>query len=257
MRESINAVAMLVACVSTLVAVVFWFEDQPTQATWLWRIGSSVVVLAAVAVLLKMHVWAKPDLVPDFLGQEAKNIFERNGLCFAFSSSCEDGVFFVHAMFQNRFNCPCKARIAMRPVVGVHRSAVTPFQRPFQNFVFDIACDPGAFGIASIPLPVHRDQQGKKLTLQIGASVEYPPNKGKALRFNNGFPIRYDADFRRNAFWRTLKVVSMISLVYVHGHHFPPTVTFELPIGVAETVPPEITQSTCIRWTVGDNSLAT
>jgi hypothetical protein len=250
MRESIKAIAIVVLCVSVTVAAVVWFDDRPTQSTWMWRITLSLLAVIAMAIIFKIHYWSRPDLVPDFLSQQCNWFLERSGLCFSVFPSCEDGICVINAAFQNRYDHPCTARIALRPVVGVFRSAVKLFQHDFSMITFEVACDPGAFGIAGIPLPVSRRHQGKKLTLQIGASVNYPRGKGKMLRFRDGSPVRYDADFH-SVYLRTLRV-----LFFVTGGFFflfSASVTFQLPAGVAESFPSGQHQRTRILWTLNSD----
>jgi hypothetical protein len=206
MRESVKVVAVLIFCVSATVAAVVWFDDRPTQTTWVCRIVCSLLAVAAVGVFLRVHYWSKPDLVPDFLGRECRSFFERSGLCFSILPTCEDGVCIVTAMFQNRYDHRCTARIALRPVVGVFRSAKKLFQNDFSTIVFDISCGAGSFGIAGIPLAVPRSRQDKELILRIGATVDYPEGKGKKLRFRDGIPIRHSAEFR-STYFRVLKLL--------------------------------------------------
>jgi hypothetical protein len=78
-RESIKAVAVLVLCVSAVVAAVMWFDDQPTRTTWILRIALTLVAVASLAIFLKVSYWAKRDLAPDFLGRECRSFLECRG----------------------------------------------------------------------------------------------------------------------------------------------------------------------------------
>jgi hypothetical protein len=226
-----------------------WCDDRPERSTWMWRVGFSVVGAGAIAGLVRLQFWGKADLVPDFLSGKCKTFFEQNGLCFVLGAATENGVFFVNAMYRNRHDRPCMARIALRPVAGVFRSAVGPFRNDFSTIMFDISCGPGAFGIASIPLPVSGRHQGKKLTLQIGATVDYPEGKGKEMRFREGSLVRYNAEFH-SAYLRSLQVLYFFCGGFLFS--FPASVTFILPKGVAESLQSGKCQHTQTLWTIGD-----
>jgi len=253
-RESVAAIFLVVLCASVVGGACVWSDDHPAQSTWMWRIGLSVAAVVSIAVFIRLQFWRKGNLAPDFLSAKCKTFSEQNGLCFTLYTTNEDGICFINAMFQNRYERPCKARIALRPVAGVFRSAVGPFRNGFSTMVFDISCGPGAFGIAGIPLPISSSRQGKQLTMQIGASVDYPEGKGKALRFSEGALIRYDAEFQ-SAYLSTLRALYLIcgGLMFT----FPPTVTFRLPTGVAESVPEGQDQRIQILWTLGDEEVTT
>ncbi|MEN6451304.1 MAG: hypothetical protein ABFC96_12505 [Thermoguttaceae bacterium] len=215
----------------------------------MWRLGFSVVGAAAIAGLIRFQFWGKANLVPDFLSAKCKTFFEQNGLCFALSAATESGVFFLNATYQNRYDRPCKARIALRPAAGVFRSAVRPFRNDFSTIVFDISCGPGGFGIAAIPLPVSGHHRGKTLTLQIGATVDYPEGKGKKVRFREGSLLRYNAEFH-SAYVTTLRLFYLFcgGLLFF----FPASVTFKLPTEAAESLQGEQCQRTQTLWTIGD-----
>ena len=249
MRESVKAVSIFVLCISAVAAAFVWSDDRPTQSTWMWRIGLSLLAVGAIAVFLKVHFWFKADLAPDFLGKQCKAFFEQNGLCFSLYMVCEDGICVINAMFQNRYDRPRAARIALRPVAGVFGSAVGPFRNDFATIVFDISCGPGAFGIAGIPLPVTSRHQGKKLTLQVGASVDCPEGKGKPLRFREGSLLRYDADFH-SSYMTTLQILYFFCGGLLFS--FPASTTLRLPSGVAESIPKGQGQRTRTLWKLGD-----
>jgi hypothetical protein len=248
-RESVAAILLVVVCVCVVGAAVVWSDDRPAQSTWVWRVGLSVAAIAAIAALIRLQFSIQSDLVPDFLSANRKTFFEQNGLCFSIYATSEDGVFCANAMYQNRYDQSCRARIVLRPVAGVFRPAVGPFRSDFPTIVFDISCGPAGFGIASVPLPVSSRHQGKNLTLQIGASVDYPAGKGKKLRFRDGSLLRYDAEFR-NSYMRILQVLYLFCGGLLFS--FPASVTFCLPDGVAESLPAGQGQRTRTLWTLGD-----
>jgi hypothetical protein len=250
-RESVEAVLLIALCACVVGAVVVWCDDRPTQSTWAWRIGLSVAAVVEAALLARLHFRRKADIAPDFLGEQCEMFFEQNGLCCSFSVTCEDGRCFVNTLFQNRYDRACTARIALRPVAGVLRSAVRPFRSDFPKKIeFDILCGPGEYGVASVPLAVSRRSQGKKLTLQIGASVEYREGRGNLLRFREGSLLGLDADFR-NKSMRLLQLLFLVCGGFLFV--FPACVTFSLPRGVAESVPVGQDQSTRILWKLGDS----
>jgi hypothetical protein len=98
-------------------------------------------------------------------------------------------------------------------------------------------------------VPVSNRHQGKKLTLQIGASVSYPEGKGKKLRFREGSLLRYDAEFHSSSM-EVLQVLYFFCGGLLFS--FPTSVTFRLPAGVAESIPAGQGQRTRTLWKLGD-----
>ena len=79
--------------------------------------------------------------------------------------------------------------------------------------------------------------------------MDYPEGKGKIVRFREGSLIRYNAEFR-NSYIRTIQAVYLLCGGFLFW--FPASVTFRLPTGVAESVPPERGQHTQTLWTMGN-----
>jgi hypothetical protein len=162
------------------------------------------------------------------------------------------GIFFLNVMFQNRYSNPCDARIALRPVIGAFNSAVGVFHNDFSVIRFDIKCGPGEFGVAKIPIPVNTKAVGKKLTLEVGATVNYPIGNGQELRFQHGTYLRYDEDFS-SPFWRSMQILSLLA-GRIHLSR-PPNLTFELPNGVADVIPMGTGQQIEILWSMEQSRL--
>ena len=59
-----------------------------------------------------------------------------------------------------------------------------------------INCGPAGFGVARFPVAIPALHQGKLVTMEIGASTEFPLGKGREVRFHTGQTVRQDSQFR-------------------------------------------------------------
>ena len=246
-RESIAAILLVAACACVVGGVFVWSNDRPERSTWMWRIVFSGVGAGAIVGLIRLQFWGKADLAPDFLSAEVQDVSEQNGFCFVLGAATENGVFFVNAMYQNQYDRPCKARIALRRSQAYSGLRWGRFATTSRRSCLTFPAA-RAFGIAAIPLPVSGQHQGKKLTLQIGATVDYPEEKGKKVRFREGSLLRYNAEFH-SAYLTTLQMLYFFCGGLLFS--FPASVTFDLPTGVAESLQGEQSSAQTL-WTIGD-----
>jgi hypothetical protein len=152
-------------------------------------LGEVVVLFGLLAatclVVLSRQPRRRSDIAPDYLGRSSGPVFERDGLCFTVSLDAEGDFAMFTVMYQNRYDRPLAAYIALRPV-GSGVATLSP----------RINCGPAGFGVAKFPVAIPARHQGTKVALEIGASVEYPRGKGREVRFFAGRPVQNDAEFR-------------------------------------------------------------
>lgn len=240
MQEFLKGVCVLVIFVGAIVAAIAWFVDRPDQLTRALRVGCPAAAVGGCVAFLLVHF--RRDKVPDYLHQHLGGYFDRGGFCFAFTASVEDGVCWLDAFFQNRYDRPCVGRIALRPARGLFG------RRDIEAITYEVRCDPGAFGVARVPLPIPATQQGKRQKFEVGASVQYPEGKGQMLRFRDGAVIRTNSNFG-NTFGTALTVAGALGGVLVISR--PESVTIDLPICVAEDVPGSLKAETKTLWKLG------
>jgi len=243
-REFLKVMCVLVIGAGAIAAGVAWMDDRPSQLTWMFRLGSPVVALVGLVGFLLIHF--RRDKVPDYLYQFCGGFFDRGGFCFTFGARSEDGICFVDAYFQNRHERPCIGRLALRPARGFFG------HRPIEAITYEIHCGSAAFGVARMPVPIAAAMQGKRQTFEVGASVDYPQGKGRALRFRDGIVIRANSNFG-NAFGTALTVVGALGGTLVLSK--PATLSIDLPVGVAEDTPEDLKPEIQTLWKIGDPPL--
>ena len=161
--------------------------------------------------------------------------FNRGGFCFAFKPVAVDGVFYLLAYFQNQAERPCRGRIALRPARQFLMN-----RRPIETIHLEIDCEPAAFGIAKVAVPLPLVVQGKDQAFEVGASVEYPQGKGRRLRFYAG-----QAWNPTPSLWTMLRAMLalaglLIGRVGLAGHMFVSrhaTVKIQLPGALSPSCP--------------------
>ena len=89
-------------------------------------------------------------------------------------------------MYQCRYTGRSVAQVALRPA-GSSLSVYSP----------RIECGPAAFGVAKFAAAVPARHQGKKVSFEIGADVDYPLGQGREVRFPRGRAVRHNSQFFR------------------------------------------------------------
>lgn len=238
MGESFKAVCSLVVIAAAVVAAFAFLMDRPTPTSWLVGVSASLVFLLSLGVLLKVHL--RRDIVPDYLKASTGDYFNRDGFCFAISPALVDGICYLEVFFQNQYDHPCLARLALRPAAGFWLT------RPEGDTItFDIQCAPAAFGVARLPIPLPKAVQGQRNSFEVGASVYYPQGKGRRLRFRDGIFLRADSSFG-NAFGTALTAAGALA-----GHIVlskPASVTMTLPSNAAEEIPATLHPEIITLW---------
>jgi hypothetical protein len=226
-------------------ALLVWIDDRPGPAVQVLRYAFPAASAAALAAFL--YLGRHRDRVPDYLHQLAGTFFNRDGFCFAFQPVVIDGVCYLNTYFQNQRDAPCVGRIAVRPSKGffLTRAAI-------DTVGLSVACEPAAFGLARLAIPVPAKMQGTTQSFDVGASVEYPSGKGQRLRFRDGVLIRANTKFGDS----TATVIALAGALT--GHivlSSPATVKMVLPSGVAERLDHSGAAQTSTLWRLGDPEL--
>lgn len=245
MGQSFKALCSLALIAAIGVTAAAWLDVFPNRTTWIARVVSPLIAFALVGVLLKLH--RRQDRVPDYLQAATGVYFNRDGFCFGFATSVAGGMCLMHAYFQNQFERPCLDRIALRPSRGFFLN-----RAQIEWITFEIRCDAAAFGVATLPIALPQDVQGKAQSFEVGASVEYPDGKGKRLRYRDGIFLRTNTNFG-SAFGAAVKVLGAMS-----GHIVlskPASVTISLPNEVAAALPADAVSDIKTLWKLGDPPL--
>lgn len=247
MGESTKAVCAVVLIAASVAAGLGWMTDRPHTMIWGLRIGGPLVAVLALGLLLKLQF--RVDLAPDYLYERSKAYFNRDGFCFAVSSTAADGVGYIEVYFQSQRDAPCLGRVALRPARGFFLT-----RAKIETIICEIECAPGGFGVARIPVSIPAALQGKRLAFEVGASAQYPDGKGRRIRFRDGIFLRANTRFG-DAFTTGLKVATVATGGILLSH--PAKVTLDLPVGVSEHVQPTSTPDIKTLWALGDPPLNT
>jgi len=234
MNRSVKSVLALIVIVCLFASAFGWMDHG---------IKGLIVPGSLLAAVFALLIWAefRRDHAPDFLRQQFKRYFERDGLCFAILPWVKEDAFAWRVFFQNRYERPCEALIAFRPAtrfVGFGRASLPEVRVP-------IRCDGGAFGLATIRFGIPQKHQGRNIQFEVIAFAQFPDGKGKMLRFRDG--IRVGRKNRSAAD----TAVSALSIMALHPHFtHAATLKLQLPIDVQAEASGEITQE--ILWRPGD-----
>jgi hypothetical protein len=228
MGQSLKAIVQLLFIITLLTGLAYWIGDgPPTRTTYIMRSVTPVVTIALAWLLL----WdgRYKDLIPDKLSGISRNIFERDGLCFAVTIAVEDGICWLEIYYQNRYSNTCRCHILVRP--WVMRLAFSELE--VDTVDVRVLCDGGAFGVCSVPWPVARKLQGRVVVVALTADTEYPAGRGK--------PLLYRQRRRVDGESGVLACLSATRRRLV-------TLSLQLPTGVADRLPPGLVWSTTPLW---------
>jgi hypothetical protein len=242
MREALKVLCVVVLMFAAPAAAVAWIDDQTGLIITILRYACPVFAVLAIATFLKLHFRA--DEMPDYLRREIGTYFNRGGLCFNFRATAIEGVCYLDVHFQNQTDAPCLGRIALRPARGFFLG-----RAKMDTILVEVSCDPAAYGVARVPIPIPANLQGKRHSFEVGASVDYPQGKGRLLRFHDGIALRANSRFG-NAFGTTLMVAGAMTGQIVIAS--PATVTLDLPANVAEQVSDGQNPEVKTLWRLGD-----
>ncbi len=231
--NSKHVVLIVAALGLAIVAVTFTGHYRPQVS-----IGVVVlfVLLAATCLTILSRGQEARDVAPDYLAHCSGPVFERDGLCFTVSLDVEDRTATFTIMYQNRYDSPAAAYIALRPAGG---SVATISPR--------IKCGPAGFGVAKFPVAVPARHQGKTVTMEIGALIEYPLGKGGEVRFRNGRAVRQDSQFRSLPLKNRALPGNLVRCILIQTATI---IRLALPSNVAEYVPDEETGHAEELWSL-------
>lgn len=220
-------------------AAVVWMDDRPNQTVWTVRIVATSLAVVLAGGLLAMNY--RPDRAPDLLRRRFPKFFDCNGFCFALTCGQRGDACEIQLWFQNRYDHPCRGRVALRPGPGFFLT------RPrFAVVMFDVHCPPGAFGVTRIVMPVPAKLQGKRQKFEVGATGHFPEGQGKRLRFRAGLAVGNDSSFG-NAFGTMLVAAGAMTGMIVLRK--PAHVTLPLPTNVSEELSGQ-PATTELLWTL-------
>jgi hypothetical protein len=250
MRELTKILCVVILLFGAPLAAVAWFDDRldfPRPVIHFLKYACPVLCVLAVGIFLKIHF--RPDEVPDYLGPRVGTYFNRDGFCFGILPAVADGICVFEVYFQNQHENRCVGRVALRPARGFFLG-----RAQMDSIAVEIDCEPAAFGVARLAVPLPATLQGRRQSFEVGASVEYPEGKGRRLRFGDGVTLRANSNFG-NAFATGLMVAGALTgrIVYTS----PATAAIDLPKGVAKDISDRVRPASVdTLWKLGDPPLS-
>ena len=242
MREAIKVASVVVLLFAIPAAAIVWMDEPPSPTEWLVRVLCPLAALAAMICFLRLHF--QRDIVPDYLRAVTAEYLNRDGFCFAIRPETSQGICYLNAYFQNQHDQPSDCRIALRPsrrfLLG---------RAPIPTLEYAIHCEPAAFGVARLSMPVPGELQGKRQLFDVGASVDYPQGKGRRLRFRDGNLLYTDCQFHNR------RAARLAWAGLITGHlivSFPRRISINLPTGVKDDLPKDGIAECCTLWKLGD-----
>jgi hypothetical protein len=207
------------------------------------HVTSGVLLLFGILVPTCLAILSRRrhryDVAPDYLGRCIGHIFERDGLCFTISIESDGQTATFTVMYQNRYEGRAVAQVALRPVGSTVATVSSLFE-----------CGPAGFGVVKFPVAIPARHQGKWVTMEIGASTDYPLGKGEEVRFRAGRSVQNDSEFRyRPLNIRALPGSSLPGILIQTAT----TIRIALPSNVAEYVPDEETGHAEELWSLSKN----
>ena len=224
---------------------IAWHHPDPAHLAWFFRFAGPLNAALSLAAFLRVHF--RKDIGTNYLLPTFGSFFDRDGFCFALAGARDNGYFCIQVFFQNRHSSDSKAQVALRPKHGFFGDHAR-----VRTVIFDIPCPGGAFGVASLPVPISTKYHGKALTFEVGASVEYPEGKGETLWYQDGIVVRTNTKFSG-----TPSAATRVALLFTGTWISPSatTATLLIPEDVAVTAPRHIDPTIEILWLPGDPSL--
>jgi hypothetical protein len=188
-RNLLRITCLLTLLLAPLAGAMAWMVDRPGPTAQILQFAGPLLGGAAAAWMIFDAVRRGPE--PDYLREYFSSCWERGGLCFAFDVTYEDAEPKLEVHFQNRFDGPASARVALRPSLRL-------FGRPRMEPIYvDFQCPPAGYDVVDVPLAVPDELRGKSVVFDVGADVRYPDGKGTAVRYREGICVRSDSQFRK------------------------------------------------------------
>jgi hypothetical protein len=252
MDNFLKLICSLFLFVAVIATEFAWFDHQPGQITWIVRIAGPIVAVLSLAAILKLYF--RHDIARDYLMESMGEYFNRNGFCFKFDIEVFGGVCQFHTYFQNQYEGPCVGRIVLRPARGFFLTCAK-----IDTITLEIPCEAAGYGVATLPIPLPREVQGKKQVFEVGASVNYPQGKGRRLRFRDGVYLRTNSNFGIT-FGEALTISSVLGMALtfifaLRGTFLllkPETIEIPMPTNAAEELPDRLSPRIIMLWKLGD-----
>jgi hypothetical protein len=245
MREPIKVFAVVVFAIAGVATAVVWSDDRPTSTTHLLRYACPAIAVLAVGFVLRIHFRA--DDAPDYLRQLFGTYFNRDGFCFGVLPAARNGVCYFDVYFQNQYANPSVACVALRPARGFFGTRAN-----VDSIAIELTCEPAAFGVARVAVPIPQHLQGQRQGFEVGASVSYPSGKGRRLRFADGLTLRANSNFQ-NGMASALAVSVFVTGTVVLVR--PATLTLALPANVADGAADFPSTKIHTLWKLGESLL--
>jgi hypothetical protein len=194
-----------------------------------------------------LHMARKKEsaAAPDFLLCVNGTYFEQNGFCFTVVPAVDErNVCWMEIYYQNRYDQPCVATVAVKPPSGfwIARSGLTAI-------VQAIEVGPGAFGVVSVPWPIPAKLQGTQQRLAVGATAKYPRKRKCSLRSARSLRV-HAHNFHDNGWIEILVLVISLGGVSLSK---PAGLSFILPTNVVEEIPANLGIEAYELWRLGDD----
>ncbi len=245
MGESAKSALGLAVIVCVIVSALAWHHDMPDPTVWAIRIGSPIAVALCVAILIRFQF--REDLAPDYLKQTAGNYFNRSGFCFKPSLTTINRRCWAVLWFENQFDRPCVGEVAIMPAQGFFLG------RPdIPTITFRIECEPGAFGVARVPVFYPETLKGKPQKFDVGAASRFPKGRGKRLRFSDGITVGTNSNFGE-PLRNTVMLLGAASGTLVLMR--PASCTLQLPQGDLDLSQAALEPVVLTLWKLGDPPL--
>jgi len=230
-RELIGSCSMTGLVIGGGGAAICWMPlDDPGPVLWSLRIGFTT--LAVVGMVAFFFGLPPKDEVTDHLRLLSKGKhFDQEGFAFLPTIAARNGVAYLEVLFQNQRDCKTIGRVVLQPHDDLFKES------GFKAVGFEISCEPGAFGVARLPIAVPTDKQGYIHHWNVGAGVDFPAGKGGLLRFRRGLMVGR-VDTITPAAQGAQAVVAIASLLILSPTISVPAQTaLPMPIDVLAKVP--------------------
>jgi hypothetical protein len=242
--ESTKAVLAVLMIFGIIAGLMAWYDDLPNSTGWSFRIVSPILAVVSLALLLKLQF--RKDLAHDYLREQCKTYFNRDGFCFVPTFEVIDGHFWAVVSFQNQRDAPSVGSVGLAPPKSLFGRA------PIDSFALEIPCEPGAYGIARMPVVVPAACQGKKQKLEIGAAARYPEGRGRRIRFFDGIHVRRNSSFEFGVRGAAILIAAAGGALLITR---PPSLEIQFPRGISDEEPSDPAAEIITLWKLGDPPL--
>ncbi len=245
MTDGAKVLAGFIGVICGIIAFVMWTDDRPSDQAWWTMVGFATATVVCIGLCC---IPRPADKAPDYLFELISDRpLDKDELCFSFTSTVREGVWYLQLWFQNQRDAACEAVIglsAREEIFGGDRRSVA----------FKIDCPGGGFGVAAVPLPAPQQFYGSAMTFQVGATVERASGWGKRVRFRQGMHISTEATFG-SGFETGLQIAGLFAGAIVTKSRT--TLTLDVPVDVQQSLPQDDDPTVTVLWEMGQPPLET